>query len=139
MHPLDVADPAFFMGAEVAAAEDHQIVAVMRGRRQPGGIEEGADAAEIEGGTIKSVAEEGALDPLAFVGALPDNRQGAGEAAGDGQGPHPSEQLHRFHVRLGKEDIGWRLNWHADLHEGCLAMINANSFSRATRTPGYHR
>ena len=118
MHPFDVADPSLLVGAEMAAAEDHQIVTVMGCCRQAGRVEEGADPTEVEGRAIEGVAEEGALDPLAFVGALPDNRKGSGEAAGDGHPPHPTEEFHRFHGSLGKEGVGWWLNRHGNLLGG---------------------
>ena len=57
VYALDITDTIVLFGAEMAAADDDQIVAMMGCRRQSGRIEQGADATEIEGWAVVSVAK----------------------------------------------------------------------------------
>lgn len=58
MNTSDVADPIALLLAEMAAAEDDKIVAVVSGCGEAGRIEQAANPAEVEGRTVVVVAEQ---------------------------------------------------------------------------------
>ncbi len=113
--PLHVADAPFLMAADMAAAKDHQIMAVVRSRSQPGRIEQCPHPPEVEDRTVEDVAEERLLDRLALVGALPEGWQRAAESGRIGQRAHPAEEFHQFHFRLNEELLRGRGKGHGDL------------------------